>query len=140
MVDRCPVVPRGRCAIGGQLPRLKDAMETAGGVISNMFIRRKLEDAASRVKEGSSLRLALRETRLFPPIMMHMIESGEQSGELERMLISASKSLEKQLDTTIHFLLELFTPLLTTIMAGLVLFIVVATLTPVLEMNSLMAQ
>lgn len=73
-------------------------------------------------------------------MMLHMIASGEQSGELEKMLISAADNQDNQFESTINITLGLFTPILIAIMAGFVLFIVMATLMPILAMNNLMAR
>ena len=65
---------------------LLEAMSIAGKVLSNQYIRLKVAEASERVREGTSLGRALGNTKLFPPMMLHMIMSGEKSGELGRML------------------------------------------------------
>ncbi|RQW61394.1 type II secretion system inner membrane protein GspF [Vibrio viridaestus] len=117
-----------------------DAMKVAGDVVTNVFMKKKVEEATDRVREGTSLRKALQTTSLFPPMMLHMIASGEQSGELENMLISAADNQDNQFESTVNIALGLFTPALIAIMAGFVLFIVMATLMPILEMNNLMSR
>jgi general secretion pathway protein F len=117
-----------------------DAMNVAGDVVTNTFMKKKVIEATERIREGTSLRRALQTTKLFPPMMLHMIASGEQSGELEKMLISAADNQDNQFESTVNITLGLFTPLLIALMAGFVLFIVLATLMPILEMNNLMAR
>src|SRR5690606_11822178 len=63
-----------------------EGMRVAVDVMSNQFVKQQVLVAADSVREGASLRKALDQTRLFPPMMLHMIASGEQSGELESML------------------------------------------------------
>lgn len=65
---------------------LLEGIQTAAAVSANRYVEQQLLLAADRVREGSSLRAALAELRLFPPMMLYMIASGEQSGELETML------------------------------------------------------
>jgi general secretion pathway protein F len=117
-----------------------DGMMVARDVVTNLYMKRKVQQAAEAVREGISLRKALQSTDLFPPMMLHMIASGEQSGELEKMLISAADNQDNQFESTVNIALGLFTPLLITLMAGVVLFIVMATLMPILEMNNLMTR
>lgn len=117
-----------------------DAMNVAGDVVTNAFMKKKVIEATERIREGTSLRRALETTKLFPPMMLHMIASGEQSGELEKMLISAADNQDNQFESTVNISLGLFTPILIAIMAGFVLFIVMATLMPILEMNNVMSR
>lgn len=117
-----------------------DGMMVARDVVTNLYMKQKVQQAAESVREGVSLRKSLQSTGLFPPMMLHMIASGEQSGELEKMLISAADNQDNQFESTVNIALGLFTPLLITLMAGVVLFIVMATLMPILEMNNLMTR
>ncbi|MEF1308719.1 type II secretion system inner membrane protein GspF [Vibrio mytili] len=116
-----------------------EGMRVAVDVMSNRFVKQQVLIAAENVREGASLRKALDQTRLFPPMMLHMIASGEQSGELESMLTRAADNQEQNFESTVNIALGIFTPVLIALMAGLVLFIVMATLMPMLEMNNLMS-
>ena len=116
-----------------------EGMKVAVDVMSNRFVKQQVLAAADNVREGASLRKALEQTRLFPPMMLHMIASGEQSGELESMLTRAADNQDQSFESTVNIALGIFTPLLIAIMAGLVLFIVLATLMPMLEMNNLIS-
>jgi general secretion pathway protein F len=117
-----------------------EGMMVARDVVSNLYMKQHVARAAESVREGLSLRKSLQNTGLFPPMMLHMIASGEQSGELEKMLISAADNQDDQFESTVNIALGLFTPLLIALMAGVVLFIVMATLMPILEMNNLMTR
>ncbi len=116
-----------------------EGMRVAVDVMSNQFVKQQVLVAADSVREGASLRKALDQTRLFPPMMLHMIASGEQSGELESMLTRAADNQDQNFESTVNIALGIFTPALIALMAGLVLFIVMATLMPMLEMNNLMS-
>ncbi len=116
---------------------LLEAMRIAGEVLTNLHIRGATAEATGRVREGSSLRAALSESKLFPPMMLHMIASGERSGELEQMLSRAADNQEREFDTLMGIALGLMGPLVLVVMAGVVLFIVVAILQPIMALNNL---
>ncbi|HET8731762.1 MAG TPA: type II secretion system inner membrane protein GspF [Moraxellaceae bacterium] len=116
---------------------LVDALRIAAEVTSNLLIRDAIRRAAVKVTEGGSLSRALEECGYFPPMMMQMIASGEQSGELDQMLSRAAIMQEKELSSLITTLVGLFEPLMLLVMAGVVLIIVLAIMLPILSMNNL---
>lgn len=116
---------------------LLESMKIGGNVLKNKHLQGLVKTAAERVKEGSSLRAALDETRVFPPMMMHMIASGERSGELTQMLARAAENQEREFESTVNMSLKIFEPLLIVTMAVIVLFIVLAIVLPILELNNL---
>ncbi|UCQ26586.1 type II secretion system inner membrane protein GspF [Edwardsiella tarda] len=119
---------------------LLEGIQTAAAVSANRYVEQQLLSAADRVREGSSLRAALAELRLFPPMMLYMIASGEQSGELETMLEQAAVNQEREFDTRVGLALGLFEPALVIMMAGVVLFIVIAILEPMLQLNNMVGM
>lgn len=118
---------------------LLDGMKVAADVMGNTYFRKEVMVAAEKVREGGSLRKSLESSKLFPPMMLHMIASGEQSGELEQMLTRSADNQDRDFESQVNLALGVFEPLLIVFMAGIVLFIVVATLMPLLELNNLVA-
>ncbi|MEZ5561147.1 MAG: type II secretion system inner membrane protein GspF [Pseudomonadales bacterium] len=116
---------------------LVDAMHIAADVVSNRWLQRRLHDATQRVSEGSSLRVALEAAGYFPPMLLHMVASGESSGELDTMLARVATYQQTEVERIVTTLVRLFEPLMLVVMGGLVMFIVMAILLPILNMNQL---
>lgn len=116
---------------------LVDALAIASAVIGNLRIRGKVQDATQAVREGSSLTRALEASGEFPPMMLHMIASGEKSGELDQMLARTARNQESDLAAQIALLVGLFEPFMLVFMGAVVLVIVLAILLPILSLNQL---
>ncbi|WP_166422665.1 type II secretion system inner membrane protein GspF [Paraglaciecola sp. 20A4] len=116
---------------------LLESMKISSDVLANLYIRDEVKGASINVKEGSSLRAALERTKMFPPMMMHMIASGERSGELTQMLGRAADNQDREFESLVGVSLKVFEPLLIVSMAGIVLFIVMAILQPILALNNM---
>lgn len=118
---------------------LVDAMKIATEVVANTWLKRGLGRAVQSVSEGSSLRAALEAVGYFPPMFLHMVASGEASGELDAMLAKVADYQQQELTRLVTTLVQLFQPLMLLLMAGMVLMIVLAILVPILNMNQLVA-
>ena len=114
-----------------------DALRISGEVVTNLPMKFAVADAAIRVREGAPIGRSLGQSRLFPPMMIHLISSGETSGELDTMLERAAQHQERELDAVLQALVGLLSPLMILFMGGLVLLIVLAMLMPIFELNQL---
>lgn len=122
--------------VGGGVPLLS-ALNSGARVMTNMVMREAIEAAAERVREGESLARALGATRVFPPLTIHLVASGEISGRLERMLQRAAQLETQALERRLAVFLTLLEPVMILSMGGMVLLIVLAILLPIIEINQL---
>lgn len=121
---------------GSGVPIL-DALRISAQVISNLPMREAVEDAASRVREGTGISRALERSKQFPPMLLHLVSSGEASGRLEQMLERAAVNQERETEGTIASVLAVFEPVLILVMGGVVLLIVMSILMPIFQLNQL---
>jgi len=120
--------------VGSGVPLLA-ALAAAEGVITNQVQRAAATEAANQVRKGVSLSRALAASRQFPPIMVHLTASGEATGRLDRMLERAAQELSRELSRRVEAFTSLLGPAVVLLMGGVVLFIVLAILLPVFEIN-----
>jgi general secretion pathway protein F len=116
---------------------LLNALHSAVQVVNNLPMRAAVEDTARQVREGGSLARALGKTKLFPPLVVHLIASGESSGKLDAMLTRAAEAQSRELEGWVKAFTALLEPLLILAMGLVVMFIVIAILLPIFEMNQL---
>jgi general secretion pathway protein F len=121
---------------GATVPVL-DALRISGEVVTNLPMRDAVAEASLRVREGASIGRSLAISKLFPPMTIHLIQSGESSGELEAMLERAAISQERELDGLLTAIIGLLGPGLIVLMGLFVMGIVFAMLLPIFEMNKL---
>jgi general secretion pathway protein F len=114
-----------------------DALRIAGEVVTNVPMRDAVIEASQRVREGAPIGRSLAHSKLFPPMTIHLISSGESSGELEAMLERAALNQERELDGLLNALVGLLGPLLIVTMGLFVMGIVFAMLLPIFELNQL---
>ncbi len=123
--------------LGKSAVPLVDALEISATVIANLAIRQRMLDVARSVREGGTLARGLERSGDIPPMMLHLIASGERAGELDSMLARAAEQQEKNLAARIALVVSLFEPIMLVLMGGVVLLIVMAILLPILSLNQL---
>ncbi len=123
---------------GSGVPVL-EALRISGEVVNNIPMREAVEETSLRVREGAPIGASLASSRLFPPMTLHLISSGEASGELETMLERAAVNQEREVDGLIATMLSILEPVLILAMGAIVLVIVLAILMPIFELNQLVA-
>jgi general secretion pathway protein F len=131
--------------VGSGVPMLR-SLQAAGETLTNLAMRGRVMDATSRVREGFSLAKALRadgderktgQARLFPPVLIHLIASGEATGKLPDMLSRAADIHAREAERRAMFFTSLLEPVLILAMGVVVMLIVLAVLLPIIEINQL---
>lgn len=114
-----------------------EGLKIAAGVVNNLVLKKAIEKAAQGVREGKTISKSLAATKVFPPMVIYLIASGEASADLAQMLDQAASSQEKEVEVMTGLATAIFEPMLILLMGGLVLMIVLAILLPVFELNQL---
>ncbi|EKN5972389.1 type II secretion system protein F, partial [Yersinia enterocolitica] len=112
-------------------------MDVSTGVVTNLYIKQRLDDAVTLVSEGGSLSSSLSNSRMFSPMTIHMIASGERSGKLDEVLKKITDIQEQEIIEEINVFVILLEPVIMISMASFIFFIVLAIFQPILEMNNL---
>jgi general secretion pathway protein F len=121
--------------LAGGIPIVR-SLEISKFVADNQVIGEAIDRARESITEGSSIAGPLRRSGQFPPLVTHMVDVGEKSGELEAMLAKVADTYDEQVETAVTRLTALLEPMLILIMVGIVLFIILATLVPLLQLTS----
>lgn len=114
-----------------------EALRISASVVANMPMREAIEAASLKVREGAAIGRSLAQSKLFPPMTIHLISSGESSGELDHMLERAAAHQEAEMDSLISMMLGILEPVLIVVMGLIVLAIVMAILLPIFQINQL---
>ena len=122
--------------VGSGAPLLR-SLDAASSVVRMIPLVRAARDAASLVREGVSLSRALKEQKAFPPVLIHLIANGEQSGALAPMLERAAQELEREAERRLAWVAALIQPTLIVAMGAIVLVLVLAVMLPIVTMNQL---
>ncbi len=121
------------------VPLLK-ALDIVQAVVNNAVFAETIGSAREFITEGASIAEPLKRSKVFPPIVIHMIASGEQSGQLEEMLAKVADIYEEEVQVSVSALTSLLEPLMILGMAVIVAFIVISILLPLLEMNQIIGR
>ncbi|WP_116139949.1 type II secretion system inner membrane protein GspF [Trinickia diaoshuihuensis] len=113
------------------------SLQAAGETLSNKAMSEQVDDAIVRVRSGTSLSRALGNTKAFPPVLVHLIRSGEATGDVTTMLDRASEGEARELERRTMMLTSLLEPLLILAMGGVVLVIVLAVMMPIIDLNNM---
>ncbi len=111
------------------------SMSISKDVLGNVILMKAVEESRTSVSEGASLAVTLRNTGHFPPTMTHMVAVGEQAGELENMLIQVANAFDSEADMRITRLTAVLQPMMLLALGGIVFFVVVSLLVPLLNMD-----
>ena len=118
------------------IPILK-ALEIVEAVVANRVLADAIQDARGSIQEGASISAPLRASGVFPPILIHMVAIGEQSGQLEDMLGKVANAYDNEVSTATMRLTSLLEPIIILIMAGIVVFIALSILQPIFQLNQI---
>lgn len=116
-----------------------EALNISASVVTNLPMRDAVEEATVRVREGGAIGNSLSRSKLFPPMSIHLISSGEASGELDSMLERTASHQENEMDSLLSTMLSVLEPALIIFMGLIVLAIVMAILLPIFQLNQLIA-
>ena len=114
-----------------------ESMRISAQVVVNLPMRHAILEATERVREGSGIKQSLERSKLFPPMTLQLIASGENSGNLEQMLDRAATQQEREQVTLIAYIVGIFEPAIILTMGVLVLLIVLGILLPIFDLNQL---
>lgn len=124
--------------VGSGVPLLA-SMRATEGVLSNDVLKHDLRLAAEEVAQGVSISRSLDRSGHFPPLLVQMVASGENSGKLDHMLEKAASATESEMESRISMIVSLFEPAMILIMGLVVLIIVLAILMPIFDLNSVLS-
>ncbi|APF03007.1 TPA: GspF family T2SS innner membrane protein variant LspF [Legionella pneumophila] len=116
-----------------------ETMRVSSSLVTNVVMRQAFDLATLRVREGSGISEALKETKFISPMAIHLIASGEKSGQLSDMMERSASHLDNEVNRLIETSLTLLEPMVILLMGAVVLFIVLATLLPIFSMEQLVA-
>ena len=120
----------------GGLPLLQ-AMEISQGVVGNRLLSQALAQARESIREGEEMAQSLKQSALFPSMVLEMVSVGEKSGELAKMLEKVALTLENEVETDLRSMMSLLEPVMILIMGVAVGFIALSILLPILEMSQI---
>ncbi len=122
--------------LAGGVPIL-NALDIVKNVVNNHVLAQAIIKAKDNITEGESIAEPLKKSKQFPPIVIHMVKVGERTGELESMLSQVSDSYDFQVKNTVESLTSILNPILILVMGGVIGFIVVSFMVPMIEMANI---
>lgn len=113
-----------------------EALLIVKNVVDNAVVARVLDDVHNRIMEGADISTPLKNSKIFPPTVGYMVAIGEQSGRLEEILDKLSETYDEEIDLAVQKMTSVIEPILILVMAGLVAFIVLSILLPMLQLQN----
>ncbi|MBE0494041.1 MAG: type II secretion system inner membrane protein GspF [Thiomicrospira sp.] len=117
---------------------VKTALHISSQVMTHLPLRQRVLELEESVRKGQALSQAMKDSRVFPPLLLNLVQTGENSGQLDEMLLKGASHYEYQVETSAATLVSLLEPLLIITMGGVVLMIVLAIMLPIFEMNQML--
>lgn len=118
--------------------QLLPALTAVRRVVTNGILADAVDASRESIREGHGMGHTLARSGLFPPLLIDMIKVGERSGELERMLERVADNYEREVESSLRQMTAMIQPLMTLVMAGMILFMMMAVLMPIFQLNQLM--
>lgn len=116
---------------------LTKALDASSEVVSFKTFQEKFKSLSKRIEKGESLSAAMRAQNIFPPLMIQMIETGEKTAQLDRMLDTTAEFYEKEIERKLSVFISLLEPAMILILGAVVTFVVVSILLPIFEINKM---
>ena len=113
------------------------ALHLVEEVAQNRMISNSISHAREKLREGKGMSRALEESMVFPPLALHMISVGEETGRLDEMLIKVAETYEENVRNTVKRIVSLLEPLIIVIMGAVVGFIVISMLLAIFSINEI---
>lgn len=123
--------------LSGSGATVPDALVAARGSVGSQVFKKAVTQVRRQVEEGQPLHRAMRGTDVFPPMLVHMVASGERGGDLPAMMGRAADYMEEELDSNATVALGLVEPMLIVFLAGIVALIVLSIMLPILQLNTM---
>lgn len=115
---------------------MMNSLDVVKSVLQNKVVEASMDDVKSGVRRGRDLTIPLRETGYFPPMLIHMVELGQRSGEIENMLIKVADTYDEDIEMTVDGIVSLLEPLMILVMGVFVGFLVLSILLPIFDISS----
>jgi type IV pilus assembly protein PilC len=123
--------------IGSGLPII-ESLDLVKGAVGNLVIASALEDVKGMVASGHGVTESFRATRKFPEMVIQLMSTGEEAGELDTMLSKSSDFYDRQVEASVHGISSLIEPVMIVLVGGIIGFIVLAMFLPIFSMGDAM--
>ncbi len=118
---------------------VKEALTISVEVMTLDPLKKSVLNMVTKVREGKSVYLSMEEEKVFPPLLLNLVKTGEGKGQLDNMLLRGAKHYESSVENAAETLVSILEPVMIIIMGGVVLLIVLAIMMPIFEMNQMIS-